>query len=302
MARAQTRLRWSVKLPDNTVSRPHRHILFGMAKKRTNISQSMPLMAARAQAPIGSRSPRIHGRIADDLGIAILSGRHASGSILPTEVEAADKLGVSRTAYREAIRFLVAKGLVESKPKVGTRVTERINWHTLDPDVLRWIFQTEPSEQFIQELFELRAILEPQAAALAAQRRSVEQLSRMGHALEEMARHGLTTERGRAADQAFHEEILRATGNTTLSALTTTIGAAVHWTTVFKSRTATQPRDPMPEHRRVYAAIADGNAERALEAAKELLRLALLDTKASLGRDSRATVAPAAVKKKGKKT
>ena len=272
-----------------------------MAKKRTNIGHPIPAAAARAQTPTGSRSPRIHGRIADDLGIAILSGRHTSGSILPTEVEAADKLGVSRTAYREAIRFLVAKGLVESKPKVGTRVTERGNWHMLDPDVLRWIFQTEPSEQFIQELFELRAILEPQAAALAAQRRSVEQLSRMGHALEEMARHGLTTERGRAADQAFHEEILRATGNTTLSALTTTIGAAVHWTTVFKHRIAAPPRDPMPEHRRVYAAIADGNAERALEAAKELLRLALQDTRASLGREGRASGAAVAVRKKRRK-
>lgn len=279
-----------------------------MAKKRTSIGQPTPSTAARPPTPIITRknanavprSPRIHGRIADDLGIAILSGRHASGSILPTEVEAADKLGVSRTAYREAIRFLVAKGLVESKPKVGTRVTERVDWHMLDPDVLRWIFQTEPSDQFIQELFELRAILEPQAAALAAQRRSVEQLSRMGHALEEMARHGLTTERGRSADQAFHEEILRATGNTTLSALTTTIGAAVHWTTVFKHRSAALPRDPMPEHRRVYAAIADGDSERALEAAKELLQLALQDTRASLGRDGRAKPAPVAARKRRK--
>lgn len=228
---------------------------------------------------------RIHGRIADDLGVAILSGKHKPGSILPTEVEAAEKLGISRTAYREAIRFLVAKGLVESRPKVGTRVTNRDEWHVLDPDVLRWVFQTEPSEQFIQELFELRAILEPQAAALAAQRRSIEQLSKMGHALEEMTRQGLATEAGQAADQAFHEEILRATGNTTLMALTTTIGAAVHWTTVFKQRSSTLPRDPMPEHRRVYAAIADGDAGRALESAKELLQLALQDTRASLKKD-----------------
>jgi DNA-binding FadR family transcriptional regulator len=257
-----------------------------MPKRRTGIGQPRSAAAGRdtphPRDKREQRSTRIHGRIADDLGIAILSGRHAAGSILPTEVEAADKLGVSRTAYREAIRFLVAKGLVESKPKVGTRVSKRNDWHMLDPDVLRWVFQTEPSEDFIQELFELRAILEPQAAALAAKRRTVEQLSRMGHALEEMTRHGLATEAGRAADQAFHEEILRATGNTTLMALTSTIGAAVHWTTVFKQRSSTLPRDPMPEHRKVYAAIADGDADRALEAAKELLQLALQDTRASL--------------------
>jgi DNA-binding FadR family transcriptional regulator len=264
-----------------------------MAKRRTNIAQPSHEPSKRARRkrhsitaphPKGRAlvNPRIHGRIADDLGIAILSGRHAAGSILPTEVEAAEKLGVSRTAYREAIRFLSAKGLVESKPKVGTRVTERNGWHVLDPDVLRWVFQTEPSEQFIQELFELRAILEPQAAALAAKRRSMEQLSRMGHALEEMGSEGLGSELGRAADQAFHEEILKATGNATLMALTTTIGAAVHWTTVFKQRSSNLPRDPMPEHRKVYAAIADGDADRALLAANELLQLALQDTRASL--------------------
>lgn len=264
-----------------------------MAKRRTNITHPSHAQVARGRRkrhaisvphPKGRArtNSRIHGRIADDLGIAILSGRHASGSILPTEVEAAEKLGVSRTAYREAIRFLSAKGLVESKPKVGTRVTDRNDWHVLDPDVLRWVFQTEPSEQFIQELFELRGILEPQAAALAAKRRSVEQLSKMGHALEEMGRVGLGSESGRAADQAFHEEILKATGNATLMALTTTIGAAVHWTTVFKQRSSNLPRDPMPEHRKVYAAIADGDPERALDAAKELLQLALQDTRASL--------------------
>jgi DNA-binding FadR family transcriptional regulator len=264
-----------------------------MAKRRTNITQlahpqggrfrrKRPSITAPHPKGRARTNPRIHGRIADDLGIAILSGRHESGSILPTEVEAAEKLGVSRTAYREAIRFLSAKGLVESKPKVGTRVTDRKDWHMLDPDVLGWVFQTEPSEQFIQELFELRGILEPQAAALAAKRRSIEQLSRMGHALEEMGRAGLGTESGRAADQAFHEEILKATGNATLIALTTTIGAAVHWTTVFKQRSSNLPRDPMPEHRNVYAAIADGDADRALVAANELLQLALQDTRASL--------------------
>jgi len=265
-----------------------------MAKRRSSITQPSRVQAGRSRRKRPSISaphpkgrartnPRIHGRIADDLGIAILSGRHVSGSILPTEVEAAEKLGVSRTAYREAIRFLSAKGLVESKPKVGTRVTDRNDWHVLDPDVLRWVFQTEPSEQFIQEIFELRGILEPQAAALAAKRRSVEQLSRMGHALEEMGRAGLGSESGRAADQAFHEEILKATGNATLIALTTTIGAAVHWTTVFKQRSSNLPRDPMPEHRNVYAAIADGDPDRALSAANELLQLALQDTRASLG-------------------
>lgn len=227
-------------------------------------------------------SRRLHGRIADDLGIAILSGEHAPGSLLPSEVEASEGLGVSRSAYREAIRILAAKGMVDSRPKTGTRVTPRQRWHLLDPDVLSWIFKSSPSEDFIQGLFELREIVEPQAAALAARRRTADQLALIGHALEEMAKHGLSTAEGRAADQSFHEEILKATGNEPLITLTSTIGAAIQWTTIFKQRRRRLPRDPIPEHRKLYAAIAEGNADRAMRASRELIRLALQDTKDSL--------------------
>jgi DNA-binding FadR family transcriptional regulator len=230
----------------------------------------------------GRSNPRIPSKIADDLGVAIVSGRHLPGTILPNEIDASLKLGISRTAYREAVRILSTKGLVESRPKLGTRITERRHWQLLDPDVLRWAFQNKPSEVFIQEVFELRAILEPHAAELAASRRSIEQLARMGHALEEMARHGLGVAEGRAADQRFHEEILLATGNQALITLTATIGAAIHWTTAFKQRHSKSPRDAMPEHRKLYAAIAEGVPERAMQAALELIHLALQDTRSSL--------------------
>lgn len=222
---------------------------------------------------------RIHGRIADDLGIAIVNGQHLPGATLPNEIEASEKLHVSRTAYREAVRTLAAKGMVESRPKAGTRVSARRRWNLLDPDVLAWMFEGDPGEEFIAGLFELRKMVEPQAAALAAQRRTSPQLARMGHALEEMAQHGLATEQGRAADQAFHDEILRATGNELLMSLTSTLGAAIRWTTIFKQRRMRLPRDPLPEHRKLYAAMVEGDAERAMHAARELIELALQDIK-----------------------
>lgn len=258
----------------------------GKVGAKSGRSASQRKAPSRAESAVRPPRPgkRIHGRIADELGIAILSGRHAPGDLLPTEVEASERLGVSRTAYREAIRILAAKGLVDSRPKAGTRVTERHRWRLLDTDVLSWIFNSnsEPSESFIQGLFELREIVEPQAAALAAKRRSSDQLAAMGHALEEMAKYGLATPEGRAADQTFHEEILKATANEPLITLTSTIGAAIQWTTFFKQRRKKHPRNPMPEHRKLYAAIADGSPERAMAAARELIRLALKDTKDAL--------------------
>jgi DNA-binding FadR family transcriptional regulator len=251
-----------------------------MATRMKGGKRSKAKAAARPAEPT-QKVPRrrIHGRIADDLGTAIVNGQHLPGATLPNEIEASEKLRVSRTAYREAVRTLAAKGMVESRPKAGTRVSARRRWNLLDPEVLAWMFEGDPGEEFIGGLFELRKIVEPQAAALAAQRRTSAQLARMGHALEEMGRYGLATEQGRAADQAFHDEILKATGNEVLMTLTSTLGAAIRWTTIFKQRRTRLPRDPLPEHRKLYAAIAEGDAERAMHATRELIELALLDIK-----------------------
>ena len=227
-------------------------------------------------------SLRIHGTIARDLGIAIVSGRYNPGDTLSGEIEFSEQLKVSRTAYREAIRMLAAKGLVESRPKTGTRVSERRRWNLLDPDVLAWMFEAEPGEDFIRALFELRMIVEPPAAELAARRRDGRDLARMGHALEEMARHGLATEAGRAADQDFHDALLAATRNAALVSLSSSITAAVGWTTIFKQRKRKLPRDPLPEHQAIYDAIAAGDAAGAHAAMTELVQLALADTTLSL--------------------
>ena len=235
-----------------------------------------------ARSPKPSRALRIHGTIARDLGIAIVSGRYRPGDILSGEIEFSEQLKVSRTAYREAIRMLAAKGLVESRPKTGTRVSERRRWNLLDPDVLAWMFETEPGEDFIRALFELRMIVEPAAAELAARRRDGRDLARMGHALEEMARHGLATEAGRAADQDFHDALLAATRNAALVSLSSSITAAVGWTTIFKQRKRKLPRDPLPEHQAIYDAIAAGDAPGAHAAMTELVQLALADTTLSL--------------------
>lgn len=225
---------------------------------------------------------RIHGTIARDLGVEIVGGKRKPGEILGGEIEASAALGVSRTAYREAIRILSAKGLVESRPKAGTRILPRRHWNMLDPDVLAWTFEGEPDTEFILSLFELRAIVEPAAAALAARRREPQDIEAMRSALADMERHTLATAEGQAADQLFHRAILRAARNEPLAALASTVGAAVRWTTVFKQRERALPRDPLPDHACVCEAIAAGNAAEAREAMSELLRLALADMGLSL--------------------
>src|ERR1700733_10182742 len=129
----------------------------------------------RPPAPVAiqsKRALRLHGTIARDIGTRIVSGRISPGRILSGEIEASVRLRVSRTAYREAVRILAAKGLVDSGPKLGPRGSEPSHWHLLDPDVLGWMCTSNPNASLLKELFELRTIIEPTASALAATRRS----------------------------------------------------------------------------------------------------------------------------------
>ena len=238
------------------------------------------MTAADRTSEAGARRKplRIHGTIARDLGISIVSGRYPPGEVLSNEVSASDQLSVSRTAYREALRILHAKGLVESRPRTGTRVSARDKWHLLDPDVLSWMFEHEPDDGLLFSLFELRKIIEPEAAALAAARRSEAHLERMADALARMATHTLAKEEGRIADQDFHSALLEASANPFLQTLTTSVSAAVSWTTVFKQRKEPLRRDPIPDHQRVYEAIAAGDAQAAHREMMRLVDMAFLDT------------------------
>jgi DNA-binding FadR family transcriptional regulator len=220
--------------------------------------------------------------VARDLGTAILSGEFGPGDNLGGEIERAGELGISRTAYREAIRILIAKGMVESRPKAGTHVAPRRRWNLLDPEVLAWMFSGTPDERFIQNLFELRGVIEPAAAALAAERHETSHLEAMDRALEGMREHGLNTAEGQRADQEFHTIILDAAMNEALAVLASTVGAAVSWTTRFKHRRNARPRDPLPDHIAVRHAIASRDPAFASETMRELLRLALEDMTGTL--------------------
>jgi DNA-binding FadR family transcriptional regulator len=225
-----------------------------------------------------SKALRIHGSIARDVGLAIVSGRHRPGHILEGEVEASLRLRISRTAYREAVRILAAKGLVHSRPRVGTRVSAVEDWHLLDPDVLSWAFSAEPEPEVLHGLFELRSIVEPAAAALAATRRTQRHLDSMRSALDAMAKHTLHVEAGRLADEQFHAALLTSTNNPFIVSLTKGVTAAVTALTEFKQRIAPLKRDPVPDHLRVFDAIAAKDAAAARDAMSELIRLAIMDT------------------------
>ncbi|MFD1612326.1 FadR/GntR family transcriptional regulator [Sphingomonas tabacisoli] len=224
-----------------------------------------------------------HRLVARAIGTPIVTGHRPPGEILAKEVELAQQFGLSRSVIREALATLAAKGLIESRPRAGTRVRSRSAWNLLDPDVLAWMFEGAPPLSFIRSLFQLRLIIEPAAAELAATERRTDQLARMRDALDAMARYGLAIPEGQAADQEFHRALLDGTANELLVSLGGGIAAAVRWTTFFKYRTNRHPRDPIPQHRLLFDAIARSDGPAAREAAVALIRQAQFDTEAALG-------------------
>src|ERR1700730_15734703 len=110
----------------------------------------------------------VHSQVADRVGISIVRGDVGAGETLPSEMQICEMMDVSRTVVREVIRTLTGKGLVESRPKSGTRVRPPQKWNQLDPDVLRWRLETADMDDYLAKLFQLRCAVEPAAAALAA--------------------------------------------------------------------------------------------------------------------------------------
>ena len=234
-----------------------------------------------AAVELPPRSLRLHGAIARKLGISIVSGEYQPGDLLDGEISSSEHFAVSRTAYREAVRILAAKGLVDARPKVGTRINPKSQWNLLDPDVLVWTFESEPDPELLNSLFELRNVVESAAAGFAATRRSAAHLKAMRVALSGMATHTLATEAGRQADLDFHTTLLDATENPFIISLTSGVSAAINTTTVFKQRRGPLRRDPIPDHIRVFEAIASKDPGKAHQAMSELIALARMDTTAS---------------------
>jgi DNA-binding FadR family transcriptional regulator len=209
--------------------------------------------------------------VAGTIGRRIMSGQHRPGETLPTEPRIQEEFGVSRTAVREAIRLLSAKGLTVSRPKIGTRIRPMSDWNMLDPDVLRWQLDQKPSEAFIHHLFEMREIIEPAAATRAAERATPEEIVALGVAMEGIQNEPRGSPQQIKADITFHMIILEASRNPMLRSVGALIKSALEisfslgWRTVMGD-------DAVLQHRAVYEAIRQRQGEDAFLAMRRLLR------------------------------
>lgn len=188
---------------------------------------------------------------------------------------------VSRTVMREAIKVLTTKGLIDARPRLGTYVTERTRWQLLDGDVMNWRSQDDPDPLLVVELGEVRQIIEPAAAQMAAVRRTDEQLAAIEAALRELEAstdHTSATSHVEA-DLAFHSAVLAASGNELLERFEVVLQPALHArdSLAFGKETT---REFLVYHRDVFDAIAARDPEAARITMRKLMDQAAQDTEA----------------------
>jgi GntR family galactonate operon transcriptional repressor len=155
----------------------------------------------------------LFGHAVHELGSRIVRGDVRPGDTLPNEAELGRELGASRSVVREAVKSLASKGLIEPRTRVGTKVLPSTQWNLLDLDVLGWRYGAMPPMQFFRELSEIRRMIEPEAASLAAERAQADDLAMMAKAYDDMAAAESSSDAAIDADIRFHRCILQATHN-----------------------------------------------------------------------------------------
>jgi len=239
-------------------------------------------MHSRKTPPKATYSGRnLHGKVAHELGRRVVGGIYPSGALLPNEEQLCEELQVSRSPLREAIKVLAAKGLLESRPRIGTRVRDKELWNLLDPDILAWRCATGPDAEFLRHLTELREIIEPAAASLAASSRTEEQLAMIGAALQDM-QNVKTLAQWVVADLAFHTAILKATNNPLLMPLAAIIDSALESLLHVSARSAGDFKRGLQDHQKVFEAIQNGDASNAVHRMAGMLS----DTRALMHRSN----------------
>jgi DNA-binding FadR family transcriptional regulator len=218
-------------------------------------------------------------QLVHDLGLAIVQSQYAVGASLPSEADICKQFGVSRSATREAVKMLAAKGLLTSRPRQGIRVLPESRWNMFDTEVLGWLLNSRPSLELLIEFAEMRNGIEPEAAALAAENATPESIRDIAAALQRMDDAEAGLDDALESDIAFHSAVLNASGNRFVVQMSTFVETALRVSIRFTDEMNGVAAANVAAHREILKAIEKRNpqlarkkVERLLAGSKELIR------------------------------
>jgi len=214
------------------------------------------------------RKRNLCSRLVEELGSRIVRGDLPPGDVLPTEAVLGKEFRASRSVVRDAVKTLAAKGLLDPRTRTGTRVLAPIHWNLLDLDVLGWRYAAMPRAQFFQELFEIRRMIEPAAAALAAERATDKDIAALADAYAAMQTTDHASDNAIDADMRFHRAVLTCSHNDLLAQMGSVIGVGL----LISFRIASHSYGvSLPMHGQVLEAIRRHDSEGARKAMERLL-------------------------------
>jgi len=213
-----------------------------------------------------------HGQTVDRIGADIVAGRYQPGDSLPPEPALCEAFGVSRTVVREAVKSLIAKGLISTGPKVGTRVLPEAQWNWFDDDLIGWQTQAGLSRDFLRDLQDLRRAVEPAAVRLAAERATAEDIAGLEEAYAGMKaaiKHGGDYV---TPDLRFHQGLIAASHNRMLVQMSRALAALLRTSFEISTRRKGGPGEALPLHRAVLDAVIARQPARAEKAVLALIQ------------------------------
>jgi len=216
-------------------------------------------------------------QLVQELGKLILQGKYSVGGSFPSEAELSAEFDISRTATREAVKMLTAKGLISSRPRKGITVLDIKQWNLFDADILQWILLGKPDLYMLRHFQQLRLAIEPEAAFLAAEHAGPDDIILIENALKRMKQAHEGYDDTHEADIDFHKSVLVASNNPFFSQLTHFIEIALKINIRFTKRLRAVTEDEYQTHADILSHIKNKDTQAAFDCAmttqKETIRL-----------------------------
>jgi GntR family galactonate operon transcriptional repressor len=223
------------------------------------------------------RKQALHRGVARTLALRLVEGKVAAGETLPTEDVLCTQFSVSRTVVREAVRVLIEKRMVQPRRRTGTIVLPADEWDLTDPELLAWRVETSLDHDFVRSLLDVRSLLEPAAAALAATRGTAEEIAAIVGGFEQMKQTVADREAFIAADMVFHRAIFLACHNPFINRMAAAIESALIASRKLTTRLPENSELSIPLHEAVARAISRRSAPQAERAMRTLVTRAAED-------------------------
>jgi DNA-binding FadR family transcriptional regulator len=220
----------------------------------------------------GTKERSLVSKVMDGLVTGIVEEKY--GAVLPPQDVLSKEFDVSRTVMREALSMLLARHMLDVRPKIGTRIRPMRDWRMIDEDVVNWRFRAKPDPAFLRDVIEFRMLIEPRASAQAAKRGNAADIVAIREAFESFRVIRPDDPAHQAADELLHTRIVVASGNQFFQQMAAIVRGALSASNQLVNANQGMWDEVIRKHVRVVEAIERHDAAEAEAASRELIDFA----------------------------